>query len=146
MKKVIKIVALVVIVGALGYAGYLFLESKGVVQKEVNPYVRTGYSGQVSIEPVVLADIEAELKARNIYHTVQENSIEVYPHGPGWGPISFTLTQNLIQVFKDIHGLPDKEKFKEEVRQDIRDIGGIITIKENTWGKIKTMDVSDIVY
>lgn len=146
IKKAIKIIVLIVIVGALGYAGFFFLASKGIVPVNVVPNARTLYNGEVSIEPVVLSNIEAQLKAKNIHHIVGEDGIEIYPHGPGFGPLSFTLTQNSIKASKDIPGTPDKEKYKEEVRQDIRNIGDIITIRENTWEVIKTTYPWMVIY
>ena len=138
MKRSIKIILLVIVVGAVGYTGFVFLAAKGVVPINVVPNARTLYEGQVNIEPVVLSEIEKLLTAKNVHHINTVERIEIYPHGPGFGPLSFTLTETLIKAQKDIPGTPDPEKYKEEVRQDVRDIGGILSIKENSWKITKT--------
>ena len=146
MKNTFKIILLIVAIAVAGYAGFYFLASKGIVPVNVVPGARTLYEGQVSIEPVVLADIEAELKAKNIYHAMDGETIVVYPHGQGWGPLSFTITKNTLKATKDIPGTPDPEKYKEEIRQDVRDVSGIVTIKENTWKVTKTTYPWTVIY
>jgi hypothetical protein len=71
-------------------------------------------------------------------YDTKENGIEVYPHGMGFGPLSFFLTQNKLSTVKDIDGPPNPNKFKEEVRQDVMDTDNIVRIKENFWKIIKT--------
>ena len=117
MKKTLKIIFLIIVVIIVGYGGLYFLASKGIVPVNVVPDARTLYEGQVNIEPVSLVNINTQLKAKNIYHTVGTNSIEVYPHGPGFGLLSFTLTENFIKASKDIPGTPDPEKYKEEIKE-----------------------------
>lgn len=134
------------VVIVVGYGGFYFLASKGIVPVNVVPGARTLYEGQVSIEPVSLEQTKIQLKEKNIYYAVEGETIVVYPHGQGWGPLSFTLSKNTIKVTKDIPGTPDPEKYKEEVRQDVKDVGGIITIKENTWKITKTTYPWTVLY
>lgn len=122
----------------MGYGGLYFLAAKGIVQVNIVPGARTLYDGQVSVEPVALEQIEIQLKERNIYYVVRNETIEIYPHGQGWGPMSFELSNNTVRAIKDIPGVPSLEKFKERVRIDVRNVGGIVTIKEDTWKIIKT--------
>lgn len=62
-----------------------------------------------------------------------EEGIQIHPRGFGFGPLSFYLTKDKLWATKDIDGTPDLNKFKEEVRQDVKDIGNTIKIKENSW-------------
>lgn len=146
MEKSIKVIILIIVVIAIGYGGFYFLASEGIVSVNVVPDARTLYEGQVGIEPISLTEIDAKLKAKNIYHSIDGETMVVYPHGQGFGPISFTLTKNTLTASKDIPGTPDKEKYKEEVRQDVKVIGGIITIKEDTWKIIKTTYPWTVLY
>ena len=124
--------------GVVGYLGLFFLASKGVLPINVVPGARTLYEGEVGIEPVGFSSIESELKARNIYYRVREDGLEICPRGVGFGPVCFLLTQNTIKASQDIPGVPDKEKYKEEVREDVGRIGNILRIKENSWKITKT--------
>ncbi|MEK7604454.1 MAG: hypothetical protein AAB442_01510 [Patescibacteria group bacterium] len=121
MKGVLKIILLIIIIAVVSY-GLHFLAR-----------ARTVYIGQVSIEPISLTDVDAALKAKYIYHTVNADFIEVYPTGPGWGPRSFTLTKDTLKAAEDIPGIPSREKFKAAVRHKLEYVGVNVTIKENTW-------------
>ncbi len=146
LKKVFKVIFIIVVVIVVGYGGFYFLASRGTVSVNVVPGARTFYEGQVSIEPVSLEQIKIQLKEKNIYYAVDKETIIVYPRGQGWGPLSFILSKNTIKATKDIPGTPDPEKYKEEVRQDVEAIGGMITIKENTWRITKTTYPWTVLY
>ena len=77
---------------------------------------------------------------------LSENGIEIYPHGPGFGPISFYVTENKLWADKDIPGRPNPENFKAAVREDVKTIGGIVIIKENSWKITKTEYPWTVIY
>ena len=147
MKKTLKILLLVVI-AVVGYIGFLFVSLGGILPVHVVKNARTLYEGQVGIEQIPLAEIQTKLKEKNIQYTVDTEgaSIVVYPHGPGFGPVSFVLTGNLLKTTKDITGTPDPKKFKQEVRQDMKDVGGILTIREDSWKITKMTYPWTVVY
>lgn len=154
MKKIVQnILLILVLIVATSY----FLATKQRTDPiDVMPNARTFYEGSVEIEPVSLSEIKTKLEALNC-HTkeygdkksntclyqeteisqLKEIGIEIYPFGPGFGPMSFFITGNKLFAEKDINGLPDPEKFKEGVRKDIASIGNIIQIKENSWNITK---------
>ena len=136
------------VIAVVGYIGFHFVSSRGILPVHVVQNARTLYEGQVGIEQMPLAEIQTKLKEKNIQHTMNTEgaSIVVYPHGPGFGPVSFVLTENLLKITKDIIGVPDPEKFKEEVRQDVKDVGGIIKIREDSWKITKTTYPWTVVY
>jgi hypothetical protein len=154
MKKAIKIILLVIGILVIVFGALYFLAMKGVVPINIVPSARTVYTGHVEIENISLSDIKTKLEERGCHvngykggadgtvsfclYVEKENGIEVYPRGMGWGPLSFSLTQNKLSTVKDIDGPPNPEKFKEEVRQDVTDIGNIVRIKENSWKITKT--------
>ena len=129
-----------------------FLVKKGVVPINIVPGARTLYTGYVKIEPISLSDIKIKLEEQGCHAndykgetinlcTYQEtaisyenkNGIVIHPYGFGWGPISFSLTEDKLWDTKDISGPPDSNKFKEAVRQDVNTIGNIVQIRENSW-------------
>ncbi len=154
MKKAIKIILLILGIIILAFGVLYFLAVKGVSPINVVPGARTVYTGYVEIEPVSLSDIKARLEERGCHmngykggadgtvnfclYVEKDSGIEVYPRGMGFGPLSFFLTQNKLSTVKDIDGPPNPDKFKEEVRQDVTDIGNIVQIKENFWKITKT--------
>ena len=129
------------------------------------PNARTLYTGYVNIEPISLSNLKTKLE-ENGCHTndfkdeginpcryretnvsyENKNGIVVYPHGYGFGPMSFSLTENKLWDTKDIPGSPDPDKFKAEVRQDVSAIGNIVQIKENSWKITETKYPWDVVY
>ncbi len=170
MPREIKIFLSTLLLCILGYAGFQLFKPAQMVQIDTytkidtnsremppthpksNPAIedpnnRTLYEGQVEFEQITLGEIDQRLSAKNIYHVVKENSIEVFPFGPaGFGYLSFTITDKLIKATKDIPGTPDLEKYKEEIRQDIKNTGSVITIKEDTWKILKTTYPWDVIY
>jgi hypothetical protein len=160
MKKTLKIILVVVVVSVLGYAGFYLLASKGIMPIQVVPGARTLYEGQVEIEPISLSELKTKLEgigcwsgnyqgATNpCWYGIHDDSvsISVYPHGRGFGPLSFTITGNTLKAQKDIPGTPDPEKYKVEVRKDVKDAGGAVTIKEDTWEITKTTYPWDVIY
>lgn len=154
MKGKVKSITLVLIVvlAFLGGAGVLVMN--GWLQVELVPGARTFYSGEVGIEFTPMAEIKTKLEAagcpQNTYSAAgdenrncryrelaeteyKEKTIEVYPNGPGWGPVTFKLTENMLWSEKDIKGSPSPEKFKDAVRQDIKVLDNVVTIEENSW-------------
>lgn len=142
----------------------LYFLMLGGKPREING-ARTLYEGHVQIEPVSLAVIKTQLEAQGCHVNnyegkrdnpcmfretgvpfFKENGLEIYPHGPGFGPISFYLTINRLWADKDIAGLPEPNKFKEALRQDVKDIGNIVKIKENSWEITKTQYPWTVIY
>ena len=165
MKKAIKIILLVIGILIAALVILYFLVMKGVVPINIVPGARTLYTGYVKIEPMSLDDIKTKLEAQgchgNDYRdettsrcryqetTVSyenKNGIIVHPHGFGFGPLSFSLTEDKLWSVKDIGGPPNPDKFKEEVRQDVSAIGNIVQIKENTWEITETKYPWTVVY
>ena len=154
MKKAIKIILLILGIIVLAFGVLYFLAVKGVSPINIVPGARTVYTGYVEIEPTSLSEIKGKLEERGCHvngykggadgtvsfclYVEKENGIEVYPRGMGWGPLSFFLTQNKLSTVKDIDGPPNPNKFKEEVRQDVKNIGNIVQIKESSWKITKT--------
>jgi hypothetical protein len=118
---------------------------------------RTLYSGYVKIEPISLADLKTELErlgCRRFGDTTRtespcnyelhfvaadkKQSIAIFPLGPGFGPVSFTVEEDRISASEDIPGLPDPSKFKAEVRKEVSFLGDILKIRENSWKITKT--------
>jgi hypothetical protein len=114
---------------------------------------RTLYEGYVDIMPVELVTLETQLQSQGCFDgTTNANwptnacvykrvnppagfpkGLEIFPHGAGFGPVSFYLTSSRLSLTKDISGVPDMEKFKQAVRNDIEYIKNIVTAKEDTW-------------
>lgn len=157
MKKIVQNVLLVLVLIVVFATSYFLTTKQRTDTIDVIPNARTLYEGSVEIEPVLLSEIKTKLevlgcrtkeyrdKKRNtcLYQETEipglkETGIEIYPLGPGFGPMSFFVTENKLLAEKDIIGLPDPEKFKEDVRQDVASIGNIIQIKENSWNITKT--------
>ena len=160
MKKAIKIILLVIGIIILTFVVLYFLAVKGVSPINIVPGARTIYTGYVEIENISFTELKSKLEEQGCYgmnykgerknqnnyciyeekvsYNTKENGIEVYPHGMGFGPLSFFLTQNKLSTVKDIDGPPNPDKFKEEVRQDVADTGNIVRIKENSWKITKT--------
>lgn len=132
-----------------------------------NENARTLYEGYVGIETISLSEIKTKLETLGC-HTIdyftegaainscmyketeviqlKENGIEIYPRGPGFGPISFYVTGNKLWADKDIPGPPNPENFKAAVRQDVTSIGGIVKIKETSWKITKTEYPWTVIY
>lgn len=153
MKKFLKILILIIVLLIFLAFAIRFLSIRGVIS---HPDARTVYRGSVEIEHISIEKIKEELmkhgcvdsEGMNVseldcyFHYINSgelkdkvptNSLAIYPRGWGWGPVFFSLSENKMWATKDIEGSPDKEKYKEEVREDIEYIGNIVTIKENTW-------------
>ncbi len=75
-----------------------------------------------------------------------KSGLVIYPHGYGWGPTSFSLTEDILWNSKDIPGHPNPDKFKAKVRQDVSDIGNIIQLKENSWEITETKYPWTVIY
>jgi hypothetical protein len=165
MKKAIKIILLIIGVIAVALIVLYFLVMKGVVPINIVPGARTMYTGYVKIESMSLPDIKTKLEEQGCHAndykgettnpcryqetTVsyeKKNSLVIYPYGYGWGPISFSLTEDKLWDSKDIPGPPNPDKFKEEVRQDVSAIGNIVQIKENSWKITETKYPWTVIY
>lgn len=165
MKKTIKIIFLVLGILVVALMIFYFLVIRDVAPVNIVPSARTLYTGYVKIEPISLFDIKTKLEEQGcridnykgetknpcryqetIVSYEKKNGIVVYPHGFGWGPLSFSLTENKLWNIKDIPGPPNPDKFKEKVRQDINAIGNIVQIKENSWKIIETEYPWDVIY
>jgi hypothetical protein len=165
MKKTIKIILLVVGILIVALVILHFLVMKGAVPINIVPGARTMYTGYVKIEPVSLSDIKTKLEEQGCHtndykgettnrcryqETIvsyeKKNGLVIYPHGYGWGPISFSLTEDKLWDSKDIPGPPNPDKFKEEVRQDVSAIGNIVQIKENSWKITETKYPWTVIY
>ncbi len=162
MRKIIKIsLSVIGIIIAILIIGY-FLLMKGVVPV---PGARTLYTGYVSIEHISLQEIKTKLEEQGCHTTDYQgerkkfctyresevpfekaNGIKIYPRGPGFGPISFYLTESSLWATKDIDGPPDLNKFREEVRQDVQEIENIVKIKESSWKITDTKYPWTVVY
>ena len=155
-----KIIIAVIILAILGVAWRLFGSPRWIPTKDS----RTLYAGSVKIEPLTLLDIKERLEKQGCHTFIpddpnvgcryqeitttqtKEKGIEIFPRGPGWGPLSFTVTETTLYATKDIPGRPDFKKFKAEVREDVVAIGRIFTLQEDSWGKIKTTYPWDVLY
>lgn len=168
MRKAIKIILSVLAIIITALAALYFLVMKGAVSVDpviVEPNARTLYEGYVGIEPISLAEIIIKLEAQGCHTNdykgertnrclyqetevtfLKENGIEIYPHGPRFGPSSFYVTENKLWADKDIPGSPNSEKFKEEVRQDVKNMGDIVKIEENSWKITKTKYPWTVIY
>ena len=165
MKKVIKIILLVIGIIVVALLVLYFLVMKGAVPINIVPGARTMYTGYVKIEPMSLSDIKTKLEEQGCHTNdykgettnrcryqetnvscEKKNGLVIYPHGYGWGPISFSLTEDKLWDSKDIPGPPNSDKFKEEVRQDVSAIGNIVQIKENSWKITETKYPWTVIY
>lgn len=127
---------------------------------------RTAYWGYVEIEPVSLSELKRHLdsigcheigaagestfpcryKEAKVLHS-DDMGIEINPSGfKAMGPVSFWVTERRLWAGKDLPGSPDPEKFKDAVRDDVRGIGSIVRIEEDSWMILETWDVTDAVY
>lgn len=131
---------------AVGSIAFYLLASKGIIPVNVVPSARTLYTGQVSIEPISASALRAKLKERKILHSANGETVTIYPHGAGIGPVSFSVSGTTLLAEKDIPGIPDIEKYKAEVRADVRAIGDAVTIRENTWKITKTTYPWMVIY
>jgi len=165
MKKTIKIILLVIGIIVVALIVLYFLVMKGAVPINIVPGARTLYTGYVKIEPMSLSDIKTKLEEQGCHGNdykgettnpcryqeanvsyENKNGIIVHPHGFGWGPLSFSLTEDKLWDSKDIPGPPDPNKFKEEVRQDVSAIGNIVQIKESSWKITETKYPWTVLY
>jgi hypothetical protein len=107
------------------------------------------YEGYVDIVPVEFATLETALQTQGCFDgTTNTNwptgkcvykkvippagfqkGLEIFPHGAGFGPVSFYLTSTRLSATKDIAGVPDAEKFAAAITRDIESIKNIVTIK-----------------
>jgi hypothetical protein len=141
------VIALIVIVSVVTIAWY-YKNSKEIEG------ARTLYTGEVEIEPMDKLTLRSQLDfagcnkpaALLICHELDNGGVEIYPDGPGFGPLSFTILGNKIFATKDIDGKPDIEKYKAEVRKDVEAIGNIVEIKENTWKLTETKYPWTVMY
>ncbi len=168
MSKIYIIVGLLVIF--IGGGIFVFQQKPSVMKDTVppvtnTPNARTLYEGYVDIESISLSEVKTKLEAQGC-HTIdyegerinrcmyreievtqlKENGIEIYPHGDGFGPVSFYVTENKLWADKDIPGSPNPDKFKEAVRQDVNNLGNIVKLKENAWKITKTEYPWDVIY
>ena len=168
-RKGFRNILLVITVIAFVGAGAYFVSTRQITPPppSINgtPDARTLYEGYVGIESISLSEIKTKLEAQGcrtndykgetnnwcMYRETEvpyfkENGIEIYPHGPGFGPISFYVTENKLWAGKDIPGTPNPDNFKVVVRQDVKDIGNILKIKENSWKITKTEYPWTVIY
>lgn len=146
MKKII-IILVVIAAASVGIFAYIQINSNIPVD------ARTLYHGSVAIKPVDIEVIKEKLKSQACkpvapYVTCDTNNpIEVMQKSgiggketpgilvgiPGFGPTGFTITTDRVWADKDIPGSPNKEAYKNEVRQDISSINNIVQIDESSW-------------
>lgn len=163
-----KIIVIVSLVFVLGIVWRLLGSPTGIPTKDSS----TLYTGSVKIVPLTLSEIKEQLEKQGCRENVSGVSgeairdchwreteavsgrgeeraikgIEIFPRGYGFGPLSFTVTETTLFAQKAIHGRPDFEKFKSEVREDVAAVSGIFTLQEDSWKKIKTTYPWDVVY
>lgn len=133
------------------------------IPPEIDTNSRTLYNGYVKIVPLSLSEIKKKLEeigcsspdnlaigwcvyTENKEPNENKDALEVYPSGFGEAPELFYITGKKLWTSKDIPGPPDPEKFKDEVRQDVRDIKNIIDIQENSWQITETTYPWDAIY
>lgn len=136
---------------------------------------RTLYSGTVGIEKkskqMIITDLEnhgcADISSQKkeakssvsvscyfvssfsedeIKHGIGTKGILVYPFGPGWGPVSFEISDTNIYFGEDIAGLPDIEKVKRSVREKVKKVLSDVQIDENTWAVESVLYPVNFVY
>lgn len=126
---------------------------------------RTLYEGYVGIEPILLSEIKIKLEAQGCHINdykgertnrcayretkvtqLEENGIEIYPYGLGFGLVSFYITENKLWADKDIPGSPNPNNFKEAVRQDVNSLGNLVQFKENSWKITRTKYPWTVIY
>jgi hypothetical protein len=120
------------------------------------------YEGDVEIEPVALdALLDRLLRAGcgrlprggvgGCSVAIEEGSSQrrlvIYPTGQAgcFGPCKFWIDGSKLYSKKDIQGEPDDDKFKKEVRKDVRKLGSFVKIDEDTWS-IQSRDARGIMY
>ena len=137
---------------------------KADMQNYAGSGARTLYEVFVMINPLQLSVLKSRLEGRGCLYNYQgeitnncifadskivklnENGLEIFPHGPGFGPVSFIITDSKIWAQKDLDGTPDKEKYKIEVREDIENLGNIVQIMEDTWQFTKIEYPWNVIY
>lgn len=126
---------------------------------------RTVYDGYVDIESLSAEDLMERLEKqgcrpfdvdeahnpgcrfhRTIDEPPEKEGVQIFPHGPGFGPVSFIVTETRLWTWEDIAGPPDEEKFKTAVREDVMAIGNIISLRENSWKLLRVDYPVDYVY
>lgn len=161
MKVILSVFGVIIV----AFAGLYFFAMKGAVPDGAKSDARTRYEGYVEIEPVSLPEIKAKLDALwchtgdyegkrinwCVYRETKDTplkgeGIEIYPQGPGFGPVSFYVTENKLWADKDIPGSPNQEKFKEAVRKDVEKTGNVVKIKEDSWKITKTQYPWTVIY
>jgi hypothetical protein len=140
------------IAGAIVVGAAIFLLARAGVVPVPIPGARTLYTGYVRIDTLSLPEMKAKLEQNGCHAAGYEGNatgvcryrettvpfdgeagIQVHPHGYGFGPLSFYLTEDRLWAVKDIPGPPDLKKFQEEVRQDVAATGNIVIIHEDSW-------------
>lgn len=123
-----------------------------------NENARTLYEGYVEIDPLSLDELKTRLDAVGCHEQkmnvtgcswlirTDDPGIEIYPHGPGFGPLSFHIDGKKLSATKDIPGAPDFEAFKSVVRKDIKDTGTIVSVKDDSWVLVKTQYPWTVLY
>jgi len=161
MKKKIIITLLAIVIVFVAY--YILNQPRPIARPTENS--RTYYQGYVMIEKTSLADIAFALEQNgcldrtakesligNCYFVYRETSdqaqknIMVFPRGVGMGPVSFILKEDRLVFDQDIAGKPDKEKCQAEVRRDLKSVGNVVKIQENTWQFDKIEYPWDVIY
>ena len=114
---------------------------------------RTLYQGSVKIKPVSLSKIKAQLtelgcntKSRRCVFVEEGKTLEIFPNGPGFGPLSFLLSRTEISAAEDISGAPDIEKFKKALRAQIAILGSAVVLVEDSWVLKKTTHPWTAIY
>ena len=176
MKKIISIICLVVVVfsfqmrlvsGEDGIRWTIPGESDPSRREPPPPpavpteHSRTLYKGYVDFDKITLEEIMKRLESfgcngegsRCHYFPLEgspeaegQRAIIVLPMGPGWGPLSFALTAGRLYAIKDIPGSPDENKYKEEVRKDLAEVGTLVVLNENSWKIIEAIYPWDVQY
>ncbi|WP_437505871.1 hypothetical protein [Sorangium sp. So ce1099] len=120
------------------------------------------YTGEVRIEPVAVEALLEQFVRSGCVRLpsaqvssgcvvgIQEGSsparLVVYPKGDGcFGPCQFWIDGQKLYAHKDIKGWRDDDDFKDAVRADVRKLGNLVTIVEDTWS-VQAQDARGIVY
>ena len=174
MQKIISIICLVILVFFIQTRGVFgqdrFPESVPADSLQILPpsppqvpteHSRTLYKGYVAFEETSLEEIMKRLqnfgcnsegsRCRHILLEIspeveEQKAIIVLPMGPGFGPLSFALTTGRLYAIKDIPGSLDENKYKEEVRKDLAEVGTPVFLNENSWKIVEAIYPWNVLY
>jgi hypothetical protein len=153
----IILTALILLVASFYYFNFFgFVGQMGIDNS------RTGYSGYVKITSVSLVEVQKKLQdfgcwnqnnkdkygnpiltesvSKSCTFSLVDGTLYVDPQGSCMGPCGIIIRTDRVEAGKDIPGRPNTSLFKKEVRKDIGDIGGVVTIDERSW------HIDDIIY